>query len=600
MKLHDSFKQYVDGGVSKLIPPEATVENAFQRLGCMKYPILEYHRKVDRPSGIPQYVFAVNDNFRRFKAKTTNTNGKGHIPVQAMASGLMEMAERYSCFKHTAFRNGNIALRARFSDIPENEFSLNSLLSIITESPGAQAAPEVGNARMAFYRGWTLDGRPVLLPLNFLHYFVSANGMAAGNSLEEALVHGIGEVIERHCLAVIGLRKIETPVIKPESVENPVAIDLMKRLNNGNQRLIIRDFSLGLGLPVIGVIRIIDAQNCLVTAGVATRPDEALIRALTENSQADHSMHYQALSSCGHYLAETAAVPMDRIPGIDHPNLKTELETIGTLLEKHGMTAMYVDTTDEELAIPSVIALITGAKIDSSVASASPSDFLRALIEESLFLEDYREAARFISKGFEIDPGNEIYIYYQAICHAFQKEFAEAEACFERFRDTRKLENFYKQRIFALLALCHFMTGNRAGLDAVRRQLTEWNSNSTFNWHESYFQIVSDEVKQFRMRELFPYLERIKQLSGSGRHREMTDTIHNLLKFNIYSGLLFNHQFLNAMANMTIGNDHEARTCFIRAKKYLPDEPICDELIMKCRQNVRMNNHITLQNSHIP
>jgi ribosomal protein S12 methylthiotransferase accessory factor len=589
MGLHDSFKQYRDGGMSKLVPPDETVDRVLTRIGCMKYPILDFYREVKRPSGIPQFVFAVNDNFRRFKARVANTNGKGHTPAQAMASGLMEMAERYSCFKYIAFRNGNIARIARFADIPENVFTVDSLASIVAESH-ARVAPEVENALIAFYEGSTLDGRPALLPLNLLNYFVTTNGMAAGNSLEEALVHAVCEVIERHCLAMIRLRKTETPLIDHASITNPVAIELLRLLSRDGQRVIIRDFSLGLGMPVIGVIRIIDTNNCLVTAGVATHSDEALIRALTENSQGDHSVLYEDLSSSGQYLAETEQAPIDSIPCIDHTNYRIELENIGTLLEKRDMAALYVEATDAELDIPSVIAVITNAKKDHTVPSTKPSDFCCALSEESLFLENYEQAARYIALGKSYQPDNGIFPYYEALCFAFRKKFSEAVECFECFRNSGHLNSFFQQRILANTALCLFMTGRADEADEICRHLSAIDSNPVFNWQESWFPVLSKEVTLFRRRVLFSHLERIRLLCESGSGREMSEAIQTLLKLNVYCGLLFNQTFLAALAYMTIDHYEEALKFLFLARKSMPEEVLYDELIARCRKAIAEND----------
>lgn len=585
--LNDSYKQYSDGGVSKQIAPEDTVEYVLNRLVKMKYPILDYYRPVERPSRIPVYVFAVNDNFRRFTARATNSTGKGHTPAQAMASGIMEMIERYSCHKYIAFGNDNIEKIARFPQLSDNLFTLETLLSILTESPDAQMQPELMDARMALYRGSTLDGRMVYIPINLLTFFVTTNGMAAGNSLEEALIHGLCEVIERHCLTVIRLGKIETPVIHPESISNPIAVDLIERLQCDNQRLTIRDFSLGLGLPVIGVIRHVGMNNCLVTAGVATHRDEALVRALTENAQADNKKFYESRTSSTHYFSVTKAVPMDSIPCIDDRNYKTELETINSLLEKQHMTAMCVDTTDNELQIPSVIAVIAKAKIQTQTSVSAGSHFAAALIEESLFIEDYDTATRVIAKGMAYDPTEEVFIYYKAICHALQKEYEQALRSFMKFNHTMtKLGSYFTQRILALSALCLFMKGAETEAEPICRRLITWDTNSEFNWHEGYVQTLFGEVKHFRMRVLLPYLERIRVLYKTGNFQKMKEAISDLIRLNLYGGRLFNDKYLDALVLMAIKDYQLAEENLIDSKKYLPKEPLHDELITRCREMV--------------
>jgi hypothetical protein len=105
-----------------------------------------------------------------------------------------------------------------------------------------------------------------------------------------------------------------------------------------------------------------------------------------------------------------------------------------------------------------------------------------------------------------------------------------------------------------------------------------------FNWHDGFFQVLLPEVGQFRREVLFSHLERIRRLFDSGNRPKMMRAIHDLLRFNVYCGLLFNQEFLTALACMTVEQYDDALTCLVRAKKHLPDELFYDELISQCRK----------------
>ena len=80
--------------------------------------------------------------------------------------------------------------------------------------------------------------------------------MAAGNTLEEAILHALLEVIERHCYTLIRLQRTPTPRIDPGTIDSPLANDILERFTALGERVWVRDFSLGLELPVIATARV--------------------------------------------------------------------------------------------------------------------------------------------------------------------------------------------------------------------------------------------------------------------------------------------------------------------------------------------------------
>ena len=80
------------------------------------------------------------------------------------------------------------------------------------------------------------------------------------DTLEEALLQAICEVIERYCTATIELQRLATPTIETSTITSPIAQDLLERLRFDGKEILVKDFSLGLGLPVIGVVRTADVD----------------------------------------------------------------------------------------------------------------------------------------------------------------------------------------------------------------------------------------------------------------------------------------------------------------------------------------------------
>ena len=70
--------------------------------------------------------------------------------------------------------------------------------------------------------------RTILLPMNFVRFFYRATGMCAGNSIHEALVQGLCEVVERHVMDIIYHDKIAPPLALSDGRrESPVLKSLI-------------------------------------------------------------------------------------------------------------------------------------------------------------------------------------------------------------------------------------------------------------------------------------------------------------------------------------------------------------------------------------
>jgi hypothetical protein len=66
----------------------------------------------------------------------------------------------------------------------------------------------------------------------------------------------------------------------------------------------------------------------------------------------------------------------------------------------------------------------------------------------------------------------------------------------------------------------------------------------------------------------------------------MKEAISDLIRLNLYGGRLFNDKYLDALVLMAIKDYQLAEENLIDSKKYLPKEPLHDELITRCREMV--------------
>lgn len=125
------------------------------------------------------------------------------------------------------------------------------------------------------------------LPTDLRKMVYSANGCAAGNTPEEAIVQAVSEIIERHSLVELTFVDITPPDIPEEILQKyEVAYSIITFLRNAGFRVIAKDCSLGNGFPVVSIC-IIDVKTGKYHTHFAANPifEIALERALTESFQ---------------------------------------------------------------------------------------------------------------------------------------------------------------------------------------------------------------------------------------------------------------------------------------------------------------------------
>ncbi|MEJ2672909.1 MAG: YcaO-like family protein, partial [Deltaproteobacteria bacterium] len=243
LSLADALKGYTYDQ-DKLLTPEETVRRVRQRLENLDLKLLQETMRID--SGrldIPVYLSLLGVDARRV-VPTHKQMGKGATPIQAEASALMELVERFSFFAY--LEAGPLELGCA------REFSGQALpfpylaRSLFDETPEAAAAAEI-------YEDWPLyfvpatnltRGQAVLLPIHWFYLIEEYNGPAAGNCLEEAILQGLGEVVERHVGSVISHGRLPTPAIDPDSVTDPAAQELLEKFQKNGIVLHLRDFSM--------------------------------------------------------------------------------------------------------------------------------------------------------------------------------------------------------------------------------------------------------------------------------------------------------------------------------------------------------------------
>jgi ribosomal protein S12 methylthiotransferase accessory factor len=366
----------------KAITPEETVARFKDKLEHLNLDILKEVKRIDNGRlGIPVY-FSVCGEDARAMTGTKKQMGKGASAIQAKASACMELAERFSFF--TFKSNPDNFIVGDYQEMREQGYPVLDikylLQSVHDEKHDIQFLEEVLHG---IPMQWTwatnlTNGQDVLMPFSWFFAINEFNGPSAGNSYEEAAMQGISEIVERHVCALVSHGKIKTPLIDHDSVNDPVAQELLAIFKENNIDLYLNDFTLDTGICTVAALAIDratfpESSEIVYTAGTTPDPEKALIRAVTEVAQLagdfNSGSNYIAsglpkplsMDDVEHVAMSGMSVNIQDIANLGDPNIRVEVENCVTTLAEKGMDTFMLDVVHPELQIPAIYTIIPGA-----------------------------------------------------------------------------------------------------------------------------------------------------------------------------------------------------------------------------------------------
>lgn len=379
MILSDSFKES-GAFFDKVRSPAETIEWVRKRMADIELDILQETVRIDQGRlGIPVYISKYHPSVASLTGSYKQM-GKGATPEQAEASAIMELVERFSLFDF--FRNRNRPFHLMDLDSPDFMPVGDMLKSLHASIDDPAAEENLQKILEILPLEWVeavvpSDGRSCKAPFSWFWPINEYNGSASGNSFEEAAVQAVSEVVERHVCSVITYDRLVTPEIDQNSVVNEVALDLLSRFSENGINLVLKDFSLGTGVPTVGALAwdpatYPDRSEIVYTAGTAPDPERALIRALTEVAQLAGDFDTQGkyvesglpkfdnLRDAAYIMDCSRQVSVKEMPCCGSDNFRSELETMCRNLEEGGLKVYIADITHPDLAVPAVYAMVAG------------------------------------------------------------------------------------------------------------------------------------------------------------------------------------------------------------------------------------------------
>ncbi len=379
-------------------------------------------------------------------------SGKGPTREHAKASAVMESIERYSALASTFFSNPARGSRVSKGSMAEmlrehgREHVLHPDDVVEAVSPSYN-----DHMRMDFFEGYDLISREyVMVPAGLVltrydivasrngmfnpFLYSHSNGLASGNTIEEAILQALCEVIERDAVSIAELRSsvlhfhilkssierlrayglrltdiddhyVDDPNIYPEvdlsSVEHPHARHLISRFEQEGIPLLVKDITSDIGVStfIATSIQWITHDYGYLAEGHGSHPnkDVALIRAITEVSQTraaniqgarddlrrmNYEMGNTAENKAWQFMHSNRKVEFKSIRDERNADLLDDIEFILDRLKGNGLSrVIVVNLTDERLGVPVVRVIVPGLetfKVSRSVIGSRAMRYMHS------------------------------------------------------------------------------------------------------------------------------------------------------------------------------------------------------------------------------
>jgi len=321
--------------------------------------------------------------------------GKGSTSEQAEASALMEAIERYSGI----FQGDEIRMKRRFIDFAPGDAILANDVQLFSEAQFAARHepaqddshpipdPIDPTAKIEWSPAWSLrDQRFRYFPTGLMYFFyrdfhTDSNGCAAGNTLQEAIVQGFLELVERDAYAIWWYNRSQRSEVDLSEFDDSYIRDIKTQFTDAGRRLWVLDVTNDLGVPSYVAIMhwMKDGQeNIEFGSGAHFDRRIALLRSLTELSQ------FLTIGMMGGGSGEKSSldgvtplrlenypflVPADRPTvapplGINVPldNAHDQVEACVEIARRAGYDFLVLDQTRPDVEVPVARVIVPGLR----------------------------------------------------------------------------------------------------------------------------------------------------------------------------------------------------------------------------------------------
>ncbi len=310
-------------------------------------------------------------------------NGKGATVEESRISAIMEGIERYSSEVHD--RKIRVAM---FQELEGREPVVDPKDLILPEGAGTDRL-------MSWVEGFDIaNNQAVWVPAFAVFHPVppryrgpfrtNSNGLASGNTIEEAIFHALSEVIERDAWSMVETTRNTGPAVV--DFDDPTILAMQKKFADAQVEVTVRDITSDIGIPTIAAVAddVLLKDPSLLTIGIGTHTSAriAVMRALTEVAQSRLTQIHGAREDTtladmrkrmgydrakrinGYWFRDNGTIGYGKIASSDTDDFLTDIRNVIAALRVKGLDrVIVVDLTREEIEIPVVRVIVPGLEV---------------------------------------------------------------------------------------------------------------------------------------------------------------------------------------------------------------------------------------------
>ncbi len=415
IELQSRPKRYVTDGGHRAVEPEETLRKFNHHVSPITGVVNKLVRVTAEDDPLQHvYISGANMAMRSFNfdlLRTTirsRTAGKGVSDIQAKVSAIGEAIERYS----GTYRGDEARISGSFRELGDRAVNPTSCMLfsetqyrerekwLANDSPFQRVPlPFDEDARIEWAPVWSLTRKEVrYMPMESCYYsypitferhycLPDSNGAAAGNTVEEAMLQGFLELVERDAFCVWWYNRLNRPSIDLDSFDDPYVHKLKALHKSINRDLWVLDLTTDLGIPVmVAVSRRTDKfpEDIVFAPAAHFDPNVAILRALTEMNQLvtavinvdrdgdyyfddKHSVNWWKTATLENqpYFVPSKTVRPTRRNDFDcnwSDDLRDDLLRCQSLVEQQGMEMLVLDQTRPDILLPVLKVIVPGMR----------------------------------------------------------------------------------------------------------------------------------------------------------------------------------------------------------------------------------------------
>ncbi|MEV8633954.1 TOMM precursor leader peptide-binding protein [Streptosporangium sp. NPDC051023] len=338
----------------------------------------------------------------------SQSSGKGTTDLQARVSAMCEAMERYS----GVFQGDEARRTASFRELGADAVHPNAC-SLYSEAQYRARREKAATSSYAYVNDpldedaaiewtpvWSLtERRHKYLPTGYLYYYyrdprsegplyawADSNGNAAGSSLEDAVVQGFMELVERDAVAVWWYNRVRRPAFDLGGFADPWMAEFQEVYAGLGRELHVLDLTTDLGVPVaaaisrrvkgptedilmafgahfdarIAVQRALAEMNQFIPAVIDTGEDGTRYR-FHEGDQLTWWKHAR-LEGHPHLVPAGPPVPASAYGRPATTDLLDDVAAARALVEERGMEMLVLDQTRPDIGLPVVKVIVPGLR----------------------------------------------------------------------------------------------------------------------------------------------------------------------------------------------------------------------------------------------